>query len=219
MREVQRLQRYRLLLSWLGRSYHGWISHTPSMPSVQNTLERVVLGFLQGNKGESHCKYAPDVLHICSKVHGCSRTDAGVHALGAVAHIDLPVFEDSAYSSSAVMNGLNYRLRGEKEEIQVLDARAVHSSFNARNTVRKRYVYSCAYDSLKGGVLFDRHVTLHMAHHLDVPAMQEASSAFLGTHDFSSFRAAGCSVRLYFANLSLSLSVCVLVCLSVCLSD
>lgn len=193
MREVQRLQRYRLLLSWLGTSYHGWISHTPEMPSVQNTLQRVVLGFLEGNKGASHCKHAPDVLHMCSRVHGCSRTDAGVHAIGAVAHLDLPVLEDRPYSSTAVMEGLNFRLRGSKEAIQVLDASAVDSSFNARNTVRKRYVYSCAFDSLKGGVLFDRHLVLHMAHPLNVFAMQEASRAFLGTHDFSSFRASGCT--------------------------
>lgn len=194
MKEVQRLQRYRLLLSWVGTSYHGWISHTPSMPSVQNTLQRVVLGFLQGNRGESHSRFAADVLHMCAKVHGCSRTDAGVHALGAVAHLDLPVVEDRPYSSAAVQEGLNYRLRGSKEAIQVLEARPVDASFNARNTVKKRYVYSCAHASLKGGVLFDRHLVLHMAHTLDMAAMQEASRAFIGTHDFSSFRASGCTV-------------------------
>jgi len=192
LKEVQRLQRYRLLLSWLGTSYHGWVSNTPDTPTVQGALQRVLGAFLVGNRGELSSKFAPDVVHICSRVQGCSRTDAGVHALGAVAHIDLPVIDDTPYRPFAVQEGLNYRLRGS-EDIQVLDARPVESSFNARHTAGKRYVYSCAYHSLKGGVLFDKQLTLHLPYDLDLAAMQEASTCFEGTHDFSSFRASGCS--------------------------
>ena len=120
------------------------------------------------------------------KVTGASRTDAGVHALGQMA-----AFSTSASRTpDVVMKALNALLPAD---IRVLSSEISPDSFHPRyDAKRKTYFYLI---SLKGNTAFMHRYLWDLRMSLDLDAMAEAASALMGTHDFSSFRGAGCSAR------------------------
>ena len=118
-------------------------------------------------------------------VEGAGRTDAGVHALGQVAHVDIEKDTDG----STVRDALNFHLRGLP--VTVLAAEEVDRQFHARFSARERsYLFRILDRRPPPAVDAGRVWWVPVA--LDAGAMHEAAQALIGNHDFSSFRAAQC---------------------------
>ncbi len=116
------------------------------------------------------------------------RTDAGVHATGQVAQIDLPL----ARPAETVRDALNFHLLPHR--CVVLRAAAADADWNARFSATSRaYVYRILNRSARPA-LEERRVW-HVRAPLDAAAMHEAAKLLLGRHDFTSFRAAACQAR------------------------
>ena len=162
------MPRYRLTVEYDGAPFVGWQRQTNG-PSVQGALEAAITAFA----GET-------VI-----VKGAGRTDAGVHASGQVAHVDIA----RAFPLDTVRDAANAHLR--PLPVAVLDATEVSHDFDARfSAVRRHYVYR----------IVDRRPPLALAagrawrvpKRLDVAAMDAAAKRLLGRHDFTTFRSAAC---------------------------
>lgn len=128
-----------------------------------------------------------ELFHETTRIVGAGRTDSGVHARGQVAHLDLghPIAPDR------VAAALNSRL---PPDVRVLASAAVAADFHARRDARmRRYRYTLS-DAPVAPVL-DRRLVAHIPVALDESAMGRASAAWLGRHDFSSFRGSLCAAE------------------------
>lgn len=120
-------------------------------------------------------------------VVGAGRTDAGVHALSQVVHFDTT----AARPLTAWVRGVNTHL---PEQVAVLWAHAVDDDFHARFAATARhYTYLLQNRPERPALMAGRVGWYHRP--LDVAAMQAAAAALVGTHDFSSFRAAECQAK------------------------
>jgi tRNA pseudouridine38-40 synthase len=166
------MRRIALGIEYQGTNYSGWQKQQdPAVPSVQAELETAL------GKIANHA-----VLTVCA-----GRTDAGVHASAQVVHADVSVER----SERAWVFGCNTHL---PRDIRVLWAKDVALDFDARRSaIQRHYKYVIYNSSLRPGLL-NNYVSWHFIP-LDVAKMQEAANNWLGTHDFSSFRAAGCQSK------------------------
>ena len=146
------------------RPFVGW-QRQDNGPSVQAALEDA-LRALTGNAVE---------------VVGAGRTDAGVHALGQVAHIDLV---DERFDGRKLREALNYHLK--PAPIAVLEAAPAPSDFHARFSATARaYLYIIV--NRRAPLAIDRGRAWQVRQPLDVAAMAAAAEPLLGHHDFTSF--------------------------------
>lgn len=163
--------RYKLTLEYDGTGLNGW-QKQQDCPTVQGLLEAAVKGF---------CGRACEVM-------GSGRTDAGVHASGQVAHVDLP----QEYDGYTVMSAINHHLVGQR--IAVTHAEMVDSEFHARFSARARhYEYRILNRRARPG-LWHGYVW-HVPEELDAEAMHKAAQILLGQHDFTTFRDSQCQAR------------------------
>src|SRR3954454_4733525 len=117
--KIDLMPRYKLTIEYDGAPFAGW-QLQPDHPTVQGALEAAVKAIC----GET------------VRVHGAGRTDAGVHALGQVAHCDIA----KPFAPGRLRDGLNAHLR--PRPIGVLDAEIVPESFEARfSAIRRHYLY------------------------------------------------------------------------------
>ena len=122
------------------------------------------------------------------RVHGAGRTDAGVHALGQVAHLDLP----KAYRADRVRDALNAYLR--PHPIAVLAAEQVGDEFEARFSATKRhYLYRII--NRRADLTIDLGRAWRVARRLDSEAMHAAAQLLVGRHDFTTFRDTECQAK------------------------
>lgn len=159
--------RYKLLIEYHGGPYQGWMK-LPGLPTVQGALEEAAAK-LDG---------AP------VDVYGAGRTDAGVHANGQVAHMDL--CQDRA---EKVADAMNFHLR--PHPIAVLKAEKVDEIFHARFSATGRH-YRYIILNRRAHLTFDEGLVWRVPSRLDVEKMQAAARALIGTHDFTTFRDADC---------------------------
>ena len=164
------MQRIRLTVEYDGTHYGGW-QLQKNAPTVQGELERA-LSQLTGRS---------------IRITGASRTDAGVHARGQVAHFDSPVNIPPENGSYA----LNTHL---PEDIVVTNAMEVHDDFNAIGScVRKEYTYLIYNSGIRDPFYVNR--AWVYPKHLDETVMQRAADCFVGTHDFAAVRSVGTDVK------------------------
>jgi tRNA pseudouridine38-40 synthase len=157
---------YRLTVSYRGGAYAGW-QRQENAVAVQEVLEGALAGLLGGPV----------------RVVGASRTDAGVHARGQVAHLELP----APFSERGLVHGTNHRL---PEDVRVLAAAAMPDGFHARKHARgKEYLYRLS----RAPVLspLDRPFVAPVPHRIDVDRLAAATALLPGRHDFSAFALAG----------------------------
>jgi tRNA pseudouridine38-40 synthase len=156
---------FRLTLQYDGTDFHGWQVQGEER-TVQGELMRVV-ALLEGG---------------AVVVHGSGRTDAGVHAEGQVASMQL----NREFTPDKLRAAINGNL---PTDVRVMEAAIVPDDFHARYSARgKTYVYR----------IFNAHVmspfwnryALHEARRLDIERMREAARLFLGEHDWTAFSAA-----------------------------
>ena len=118
-------------------------------------------------------------------VQGSGRTDSGVHAMGQVAHLDMP----DKFDSRSVALGLNAKL--QSKQVKIVKAEEVKQDAHARfSALRRHYIYRILNKPI--GSSLHRDFVWHVRYHLDVDAMQEGANHLIGTHDFTSFRATAC---------------------------
>lgn len=165
------MPRYRLLIEYDGSPYAGW-QRQPHAPSVQESIEEALEKFC-GERAKVYCS---------------GRTDAGVHALGQVAHFDIA----KEATGFRVMQALNEHLR--PQPIAILHAEVTDDDFNARTSAKKRhYVYRIANRRARLGLEQNR--AWHVPTPLDEAVMQEAAAMLIGKHDFTSFRDSACQAK------------------------
>ena len=163
--------RWKLTIEYDGRPFMGWQSQ-PHGPSVQDAVEEAVAKF----SGET------------PRLHAAGRTDAGVHALGQVAHFDLK----RAAEPRTIRNALNAHLR--PRPISILSAEEAPPGFHARLSARqRRYRYVVLNRPARPAL--DEGRVWHVPVALNVEKMREAAAHLLGKHDFTSFRAAECQAK------------------------
>ena len=167
------MNRYKLTLAYDGTSYSGW-QVQPNALSIQELLQ--------------------DKLKILLKretaVTGAGRTDAGVHALGQVAHFDHEEPLDT-FRLLASLNGLLPR------DVRIKQAECVPEAFHARYSARNKiYHYHLNLGFVQDP--FQRLYSWHLPEKIDLELLRQGAALFLGTHDFSSFaneQAAGAAAR------------------------
>jgi len=121
-------------------------------------------------------------------VHGAGRTDAGVHAKGQVAHVDLA----KQWDTDTVRDAANAHLR--PHPVAVLSAESVVADFDARfSAVQRHYLYCIV--NRRADLALDRARAWRIARPLDVAAMHAAAQHLVGKHDFTTFRAAECQAK------------------------
>ncbi|HSI41567.1 MAG TPA: tRNA pseudouridine(38-40) synthase TruA [Xanthobacteraceae bacterium] len=162
------MPRYKLTIEYDGTPFVGW-QHQAAGLSVQSVLAQAVARF----SGEA----AP--------VQGAGRTDAGVHALGQVAHIDLA----RDWRPDTVRDALNAHLR--PHPVAVLTAERAADDFHARFSARRRrYLYRII--TRRADLALDRDRAWKLPKPLDAGAMHVGAQHLVGRHDFTTFRAAHC---------------------------
>lgn len=162
------MQRWKLTLEYDGTPFAGWQSQANGR-GVQDALAEAVFRFC----GER------------ARVQGAGRTDAGVHALGQVAHVDIA--RDAR--PDTVRDALNHHLR--PEPVAVLSAEPVDADFDARFSARRRhYLYRIV--NRRAPLTLDRNRAWLVHAPLDAEAMHAAGQVLVGHHDFTTFRASQC---------------------------
>jgi len=165
------MPRFKLLIEYDGTPFVGWQLQAGG-PSVQGLIAEAIEAF----SGERVA------------IHGAGRTDAGVHALGQIAHFDL----GRDWRTDRVRDALNAHLR--PHPIAVLSAERVDSGFDARRAAKRRhYLYRII--NRRADLALERHRAWRVPRRLDAAAMHEAAQALVGRHDFTTFRAAECQAK------------------------
>jgi len=165
------MPRYKLIVEYDGTPFVGW-QWQDHAPTVQGALTAAITAF----SGETVA------------VQGAGRTDAGVHALGQVAHLDLA----KEWRTDQVRDAINAHLR--PHPVAVLSAEQVAADFDARFSATKRhYLYRIA--NRRADLALDRHRAWRLPRTLDAEAMHAAAQRLVGKHDFTTFRAAECQAK------------------------
>jgi tRNA pseudouridine38-40 synthase len=121
-------------------------------------------------------------------LHGAGRTDTGVHALGQVAHADLP----KAWDPFVLRNAINGNVRPHR--VSVIEAEEVSEDFHARFSATQRsYLFRIL--NRRAPPALDSGRVWHVPAPLEADAMHEAAQHLLGKHDFTTFRAADCQAQ------------------------
>jgi len=165
------MPRYKLIIEYDGTPFVGW-QVQDNGASVQGALIEAIAAF----SGERVA------------LQGAGRTDAGVHALGQVAHADLA----RDWDVNNVRDAINFHLR--PQPIAVLTAEQVAADFDARFSATKRhYLYRIV--NRRADLTLDDHRAWRVPRPLDVAAMHEAAQQLVGKHDFTTFRATECQAK------------------------
>ncbi len=162
------MYRFALIIEYDGAPFHGW--------QVQNNLSTV-----QGVIFNAIKKLDKN----CENFVGAGRTDAGVHAFGQVAHVDLETDRDC----ETVEKAINYYLN--KYPISILGVKKVSKDFHARYSAIKRY-YTYKIFSRTSDLTIERNQFWHVRRPLDISKMELAASYLIGKHDFTAFRSSIC---------------------------
>ena len=158
------LTRVKLTIAYDGAAYKGW-QWQRSGTGVQQRIEEALAKILPGGAW---------------RLQSSSRTDAGVHALGLVAHVDLPLHRK--LTARKLLVALNAYL---PDDIRILASTKVAPDFHARfHAVAKQYRYTVWNHSAMNPLLRGR--AWHVRGKLDYPAIKRAARLFVGTHDFRS---------------------------------
>ena len=165
------MPQFKLLLEYDGAPFVGWQRQENGV-SVQQVLEEAVFAMT----GEERV------------VAGAGRTDAGVHATGQVAHLDL----SRDWTPFRLGEGLNAHCL--PHPVAVLGVERVADDFDARHSARgRRYVYRVV--NRRAPLTFDRGRAWRVKSRLDADAMREAAQALIGRHDFTTFRDVQCQAK------------------------
>lgn len=162
------MTRFALTIEYDGAPFMGW-QRQGHGPSVQESIERAV----RAVTGED------------TVVHAAGRTDAGVHAQGMRAHVDIA----KDITPFRLSEALNARLR--PDPVAILDCAVVADDWHARfSCIRRHYAYRIV--MRRAPLALEAGRAWRLAGPLDVDAMADAAQVLVGRHDFTTFRSAHC---------------------------
>ncbi|HVZ50788.1 MAG TPA: tRNA pseudouridine(38-40) synthase TruA [Pseudolabrys sp.] len=165
------MPRYKLSIEYDGTPFRGW-----QIQADQLTVQGALTAAVEALSGEK------------TLVQGAGRTDAGVHARGQVAHVDL----SRDWETDTVRDALNAHLR--PHPVAVLSAERVTDEFNARTSALKRhYLYRII--NRRPDLTLDLNHAWRVPRRLDDKAMHEAAQRLVGKHDFTTFRSTECQAK------------------------
>ncbi|MBN8966076.1 MAG: tRNA pseudouridine(38-40) synthase TruA [Rhizobiales bacterium] len=165
------MPRYKIIIEYDGAPFVGW-----QLQEKDLSVQGVIMAAIQGFSGE---KVA---------VQGAGRTDAGVHALGQVAHFDLA----RERTTDTIRDALNAHLR--PHPVAVLSAERVADSFDARRSaLRRHYLYRIA--NRRPDLALERGRAWRVPRRLDAEAMHAGAQRLVGKHDFTTFRSTECQAK------------------------
>jgi tRNA pseudouridine38-40 synthase len=165
------MPRYKLTIEYDGTPYAGWQVQDNAL-----TLQGLLTDAVEAFSGER------------ITVAGAGRTDAGVHALGQIAHVDLA----RDWDGDKVRDALNFHLR--PRPVAVLKAERAADDFDARFSAIKRH-YRYRIVNRRADLALDLNRAWRVPRPLDVAAMHQAAQRLTGRHDFTTFRAAECQAK------------------------
>lgn len=163
--------RFKLTIEYDGTSYAGW-QRQKNAKSVQESIEDAICSFTG----------TPVSLFVAG------RTDAGVHATGQVAHVDI----SSRFDLVTILRATNAHLVGQP--IAITNVEKVASDFHARFDAKKRF-YTYKIINRLSPLTFMRLYAWHIPHRLNIQAMKDAATFLIGKHDFSTFRTVHCQSK------------------------
>jgi tRNA pseudouridine38-40 synthase len=163
--------RYKLTIEYDGTPFAGW-----QIQADQPTVQGVLTAAIEALSGEK------------TPVQGAGRTDAGVHARGQVAHVDLT----KDWDNDTIRDGLNAHIR--PYPIAILGAEHAAEDFNARTSAIKRhYLYRII--NRRADLTVDAGRAWRVPRPLDAAAMHAAAQRLVGKHDFTTFRSTECQAK------------------------
>lgn len=180
--------RYKITIEYDGTNYSGWQKQDGKI-TIQETIEDVIKIMMQEE----------------AEVYGSGRTDAGVHALGQVAHFDLKKEIDPF----RLMSGINYHLKVKYmsridadydlrnkniQDIAVVNCEAVDDEFHARFSAKKRF-YRYRILNRRQPTALDNNRVWQVYRELNLDRMNEALKFLVGKKDWSSFRDSECQAK------------------------
>ena len=165
------MQRYKIKIEYEGTSFVGW-QFQKNGQSVQEVLQKAIFNFSKENV----------------TVTGAGRTDSGVHALAQVAHFDLK----KKIQKKNILPAINQNI--SNKSVTVLKINKVNKNFHARYDAQKRtYLYLII--NRQSPLALQKNKAWHIRKKLDIQAMKKGAKLLLGTHDFSTYRAASCGAK------------------------
>jgi tRNA pseudouridine38-40 synthase len=165
------MPRYRITIEYDGTPFVGW-QFQENGPSVQARMAEAI-----------HAFCAQEIIP-----GGAGRTDAGVHAMGQVAHFDLK----KDWPADTVRDALNAHLR--PDPICVLECEQVGSDFDARfSATAREYLYRLC--DRRAPLALEANRVWQVPKALDAQAMHEAAQVLVGHHDFTTFRSIKCQAK------------------------
>lgn len=156
------MSKYKIVIAYDGTEYGGWQVQKNST-SIQSLIQKALSTIARAPVG----------------LTGSGRTDAGVHAMGQVAHFELPELLDI----SKTLHSLNGIL---PKEIRILSLEPVPDTFHARYSAQAK-IYHYRLHLSKNPNPFDHRYAYYVPHSVDLNVLKEAASHFVGTHDFTSY--------------------------------
>tara|TARA_B100000686_G_scaffold250003_1_gene260097 strand:- start:5 stop:742 length:738 start_codon:yes stop_codon:yes gene_type:complete len=165
------MQRYKIKIEYEGTPFVGW-QFQKNGQSVQEVLQKAIFNFSKENV----------------TVTGAGRTDSGVHALAQVAHFDLK----KKIQKKNILPAINQNI--SNKSVTVLKINRVNKNFHARHDAQKRtYLYLII--NRQSPLALQKNKAWHIRKNLDIKAMKKGAKLLLGTHDFSTYRAASCGAK------------------------
>ncbi len=165
------MQRYKIIIEYDGTPFVGW-QFQKNGQSVQEILQKAIFDFSKEK-----------VI-----VTGAGRTDSGVHALAQIAHFDLK----KKMRKKNLLLAINQNI-GNKS-VTVLKINKVNKKFHARYDAKKRtYLYLII--NRQSPLALQKNKAWHIIKNLDVSSMKIGAKILLGTHNFSTYRAASCGAK------------------------
>ena len=165
------MQRYKIKIEYEGTPFVGW-QFQKNGQSIQEVLQKAIFNFSKER-----------VVVI-----GAGRTDSGVHALAQVAHFDLK----KKIERKNLLPAINQNI-GNKP-VTILKINKINKKFHARHDAKKR-TYQYLIINRQSPLALQKNKAWHIRKKLDVKAMITGAKLLLGTHDFSTFRAASCGAK------------------------
>lgn len=165
------MSRYKLTIEYDGTCLIGWQENAQG-DSVQSVLQDAIYRFCQQK-----------VIVV-----GAGRTDAGVHAVGMVAHVDII----GDFSCDTIMRAINFYLKDKP--VSVLNCVLVPDDFHARfSCIARHYKYIVINRSAP--IVLAKNRAWWIPQKLDIALIQSEMTKLVGKHDFTSFRAADCQAN------------------------
>ena len=166
------MPRYQILIEYAGSNFRGWQVQKKGK-TVQGLIQEKISKLLKKN----------------IRIYGAGRLDSGVHAIEQSAHFD---FNTEIKKKNKFLKSINHFLKGDN--VTILDIKKRNEDFHARFSAKMR-IYNYIIVNRLGEPALEKDRSWHIMKKLDLDIMKKGAKKFIGTKDFSTFRASSCRAK------------------------